>query len=48
MSRPRTITFASAQRRWDNLTPEDVYGPDDPYEDEEEQDDEEGDDNDAQ
>lgn len=35
--------FASAQRAYDNLTPEDVYGPDEDEpepEDEEEQDDE--------
>ena len=28
--------LASAQRSYDNLTPEDVYGPDDPEEPEEE------------
>lgn len=26
--------FASAQRSYDNMTPEDVYGPDDPEEEE--------------
>lgn len=32
--------FASAQRRWDNMTPEDVYGPDDDDDTEDEQEEE--------
>jgi len=34
MMRPRRVTMAQAQRAWDNLTPEDVYGPDEPEEEE--------------
>lgn len=36
---PRSVrnsrAFSAAQRAWDNMTPEDVYGPDDPEPDEE-------------
>jgi hypothetical protein len=32
MSRPRTRTLSSCQRSYDNMTPEDVYGPDEPEE----------------
>ncbi len=33
---PRIITMKEAQSRWDNLTPEDVYGPEDEGDDDDE------------
>jgi hypothetical protein len=36
---PRIITMKEAQRRWDNMTPEDVYGPEDEDEEDEATDD---------
>ena len=42
MNGPRgSRSFASAQRAYDNMTPEDVYGPDEPEPEETEETDEE-------